>query len=749
MGQGLFLASCFYTLPDNCCPDLCGEHTCYQTVIQPNRTVTIETESRSTQRCHVLKCDNSSGGPLSFLAKRYLAAPTALVAFCSATWQTHLLGLLHEDYKKWCHILPLTIAHLEKFSYRILHCKKNLLNCLQLTCRNHCADCTVTVPKHLHMQTGGVWLTAWLEHAACQLQAVKQLALTGENLTTPCSICFIPFVEQCALSLSTFICYVCFLFFTLQLHLVCFSILQASNEISVSGMGFHFIPLTNLLTINAKALWSSYLVLDITLSIEAFLTLELDILLLWEIENPFAMFDTKNPYCSFLKQFSQLSAYENDKDYKIRKNGEFNSVFFIYLRPYFGVVILWAVRWDNLTPGPINDHQMTIFEAIFLFLGNFFGGNQTYLFHFYLYLCDHQRSETNPLSTRAKLSNTPLRRHVPMRPLLQGWLKTHAPLSRVGGIVFDVLPSKPKLLFLWHQPHVTCHQVLIDWYWCYWNRSVLLEKEGELITLIDLAVSMELACNCLLLTWSYTKLIPVVCWFSVDILCNLQLNYNSSIIRFLGYDVITLLVKPLNIFYRYLVLTYICCQAYQNHPHGKGSLGVTKFDLKAMKEPCTCSFPHTQTLRIVCCLLMQLFPRNAVDLNQWFFPGQTWEQVQINQKHFQVHPHEHCRRANNLKMFTFSFCSTSSILQRLRANFIMGNVFCLVGMILSSMIVLIYHSINCLIDWLFMVIHDVLFLFIFKTTTCSVCAMSVDGWFGTSISVSNSKGKVISYSKNC
>ncbi|KNZ51334.1 hypothetical protein VP01_399g6 [Puccinia sorghi] len=42
--------------------------------------------------------------------------------------------------------------------------KKNLFNCLQLTCRksdllhSNCAECTVTVPKHLHMQTDGVWM---------------------------------------------------------------------------------------------------------------------------------------------------------------------------------------------------------------------------------------------------------------------------------------------------------------------------------------------------------------------------------------------------------------------------------------------------------------------------------------------------------------------------------------------------------------------------------------------------------------
>ncbi|KNZ62929.1 hypothetical protein VP01_1206g1 [Puccinia sorghi] len=37
--------------------------------------------------------------------------------------------------------------------------------------------CTVTVPKDLHMQTCGVWMAAWPEHAACQLQAVEQVVL--------------------------------------------------------------------------------------------------------------------------------------------------------------------------------------------------------------------------------------------------------------------------------------------------------------------------------------------------------------------------------------------------------------------------------------------------------------------------------------------------------------------------------------------------------------------------------------------
>ncbi|KNZ44456.1 hypothetical protein VP01_9159g1 [Puccinia sorghi] len=45
---------------------------------------------------------------------------------------------------------------------------------------SHCAVCTVTVctvtvPKNLNMKICGVWMVAWLEHAACQLQAVEQV----------------------------------------------------------------------------------------------------------------------------------------------------------------------------------------------------------------------------------------------------------------------------------------------------------------------------------------------------------------------------------------------------------------------------------------------------------------------------------------------------------------------------------------------------------------------------------------------
>ena len=40
---------------------------------------------------------------------------------------------------------------------------------------SHCAHCTVTVPKNLHMQICVFWMVAWLEHAECQLQAVDQV----------------------------------------------------------------------------------------------------------------------------------------------------------------------------------------------------------------------------------------------------------------------------------------------------------------------------------------------------------------------------------------------------------------------------------------------------------------------------------------------------------------------------------------------------------------------------------------------
>ncbi|KNZ59089.1 hypothetical protein VP01_1800g3 [Puccinia sorghi] len=47
----------------------------------------------------------------------------------------------------------------------------------QYLMHSHRKDCKVTAPKHLHMQTCGLWMAAWLENSACQLQAVDQFLL--------------------------------------------------------------------------------------------------------------------------------------------------------------------------------------------------------------------------------------------------------------------------------------------------------------------------------------------------------------------------------------------------------------------------------------------------------------------------------------------------------------------------------------------------------------------------------------------
>ncbi|KNZ53586.1 hypothetical protein VP01_3196g2 [Puccinia sorghi] len=61
------------------------------------------------------------------------------------------------------------------------HCKKTCSNACNLM-HIHCAYCTMTVPKHLNMQTGGVWMTAWLENAAYKLQAVDQIHKKLSNI---------------------------------------------------------------------------------------------------------------------------------------------------------------------------------------------------------------------------------------------------------------------------------------------------------------------------------------------------------------------------------------------------------------------------------------------------------------------------------------------------------------------------------------------------------------------------------------
>ncbi|KNZ63013.1 hypothetical protein VP01_1198g1 [Puccinia sorghi] len=71
-------------------------------------------------------------------------------------WMINRQILFHPLQKKLAH-LQLTFRNSRK-----------LLLLLQPFSKSDSAKlcCTVTVPKHLNMQTGGVWMTAWLEHAA-------------------------------------------------------------------------------------------------------------------------------------------------------------------------------------------------------------------------------------------------------------------------------------------------------------------------------------------------------------------------------------------------------------------------------------------------------------------------------------------------------------------------------------------------------------------------------------------------------
>ncbi|KNZ52992.1 hypothetical protein VP01_3377g1 [Puccinia sorghi] len=57
------------------------------------------------------------------------------------------------------------LVHEAWFSFDI----QKIPGCYSLR-QSHCEYCTVIVPIHLPMHTGGVWMTAWLENAACQLQ---------------------------------------------------------------------------------------------------------------------------------------------------------------------------------------------------------------------------------------------------------------------------------------------------------------------------------------------------------------------------------------------------------------------------------------------------------------------------------------------------------------------------------------------------------------------------------------------------
>ncbi|KNZ55705.1 uncharacterized protein VP01_2606g3 [Puccinia sorghi] len=74
----------------------------------------------------------------------------------------HHVALLDATYKKKTEasvVIPTFIHNL--FKKALVH--------------SHRAYFTMTVQKHLHIQKDGVWMSAWLEHAACQLQEADQV----------------------------------------------------------------------------------------------------------------------------------------------------------------------------------------------------------------------------------------------------------------------------------------------------------------------------------------------------------------------------------------------------------------------------------------------------------------------------------------------------------------------------------------------------------------------------------------------
>ncbi|KNZ49131.1 hypothetical protein VP01_5198g1 [Puccinia sorghi] len=88
-----------------------------------------------------------------------------------------ILGITYHSPRSYLDI-PVTFKNISDLS---LQKKKKLLNCLQLTSSKLIQQSfkqtshTVTLQKNLHMQKGGVWMAAWLDHAVCQLQSGKNV----------------------------------------------------------------------------------------------------------------------------------------------------------------------------------------------------------------------------------------------------------------------------------------------------------------------------------------------------------------------------------------------------------------------------------------------------------------------------------------------------------------------------------------------------------------------------------------------
>ncbi|KNZ48942.1 uncharacterized protein VP01_530g3 [Puccinia sorghi] len=126
-------------------------------------------------------------------------------------WLALFLFLHHKDKKKFITFF-LKTQDLFGFIEEFLTCRRSneafdfiptflpeLFH--QYLMHSHFADCKVTVKKHLRMQTGGVWMAAWLGHAACQLQAIVMRLLKNNDKGEGKDICQIlhPGIELWAL----------------------------------------------------------------------------------------------------------------------------------------------------------------------------------------------------------------------------------------------------------------------------------------------------------------------------------------------------------------------------------------------------------------------------------------------------------------------------------------------------------------------------------------------------------------------
>ncbi|KNZ59225.1 hypothetical protein VP01_177g4 [Puccinia sorghi] len=119
--------------------------------------------------------------------------------------------------------------------------KTNMLKLILVNIR-----CTMTAPKNLHMQTCGVWMATWLEHAAFQLQAVEQFffaVLAGLS----CDISFLCAFLSLSLSL-------------LLVFISCFSLLLYSLNLIIITQHLNIVNSTlSPLLISSISLSSIYL----------------------------------------------------------------------------------------------------------------------------------------------------------------------------------------------------------------------------------------------------------------------------------------------------------------------------------------------------------------------------------------------------------------------------------------------------------------------------------------------------------